>query len=143
MIAFSTDFYRKDFSKERNPIVLATFWHEVYHAFELRLGIVSWKSLAWAQISSGFSVDDEYDPTKSFLDNNPEARADAFAACVTSGQCDNIGDQRIPIDSTTFFKIGPGGITFYAIVTGSRIPRPIASFKPKNKIGLNDVKSTN
>ena len=124
-VGISTDLYSADYSKTAIGAQIEVFWHEVYHAFEIRLGIVGWSELAWNQIRSGFSKElYNYDSTKGFMEQNPEARAEYFGRCMAGGDCSALSGFKVQLDAFRYvaWNSAAGMFVTYHIPTGTRIP---------------------
>lgn len=66
----------------------------------------------------------KYDTSKSFRQNNPEARADYVAGCATGGNCAALDGFKYQ-DSTTTVTFSDGAFHVTTTETGSRIPHTV------------------
>jgi hypothetical protein len=113
-----------DYSKEESPVRKEAFWHEFYHLFEVKQGIVTYARLvANIAISPIGSAQYEYNPDKPFMEQNPEARAEYFGRCMAGlGPCDALKQFSYNPDGQTRITFSNGVFTVKSIPTGSRIP---------------------
>jgi RHS repeat-associated protein len=115
--------YSTDYSTEGDPAKREAFWHEYYHAFEVKLGLTSWWALARNSITSGHSKSDYiYDQHRPFMRQNPEARAEYFSNCMAGlGSCSKLDGFSFKPDSQTTIKFDDGKFQVTVFATGSRI----------------------
>jgi hypothetical protein len=65
----------------------------------------------------------DWDPKRKFMDQNPEARAQYFANCMTGGSCGAMNDFKFSKDGVTItFRNGSFHVSYEFMRTGSRIP---------------------
>jgi RHS repeat-associated protein len=122
-IGLPGNLYSNDFSREINVVRLNRFWHEMYHIFEMRMGIVSRTGLAINQITHTFGASIyQYDPTKTFMQQNPEARAQYFGDCMSgANNCSNMEGFSHTMGATGRVKFRNGRFIVRTTETGSRI----------------------
>jgi RHS repeat-associated protein len=116
--------YSADYTLESDIGKLNTFWHELYHVFEIATGITTWNRLAANQRNAGFGTDIyRWDPKKSFMHQNPEARAQYFGDCMTGkGSCGALSGFKVQGDNYTItFSHGAFHMDYTFEVTGTRI----------------------
>jgi hypothetical protein len=122
-IDFKVRDYSADFSREPDQRRVTAFYHEFYHLLEIQNGIVSWAALAANIITNAHSSSIyDYDPNKSFMSQNPEARAQYFSQCISqTGLCAGLDGFRVS-NGNTKITVENSVLTVSVTLTGSRIP---------------------
>jgi hypothetical protein len=118
--------WSRNYAQESNLGKMNTFWHEMYHVFEIAIGLTTWDRLFDNQATSLFGLFGlgiyKWDPSKKFMDQNPEARAQYFGDCMTGGECGALRDFKFSNQNYTItFKDGSFHLDYEFMVTGSRL----------------------